>query len=137
MIERLPLKNKKIFVTGSTSGIGRAICMKCAEEGATVIHCGRRLERVNETSETISKQFGLEAIGFELDVRMRDEVIENVKWMMETHGPIDVLVNNAGLSRGLDKFQDASYEDWDEMLDTNVKGLLNVTREVVPYMIKA
>lgn len=79
MTERLPLKNKKVFVTGSTSGIGRAIAMQCAEEGATVIHCGRRKDRVDAVSAEIKKQFGLDAFGYELDVRDRKKLLRSLR----------------------------------------------------------
>jgi 3-hydroxy acid dehydrogenase / malonic semialdehyde reductase len=126
----LSLKGKTILVTGASSGIGRAIAEAAIKEGAHVIAAARRIDRLKELA-ALAEPEGLTFQVIELDVRDR----ERVQQVMREISVPDVLVNNAGLSRGLDKLQDGAYEDWDEMLDTNVKGLLNVTRELVPRML--
>ena len=126
------LTNKIIFITGASSGIGRATAIAFAAQGAKLLLCARRIERLTELQKSLKVQSHI----FQLDVRNRDEVDRAINALPEEWKAIDILVNSAGLSRGLDKFQDASLDDWDEMIDTNVKGLLYVTRKIVPGMIE-
>ena len=133
---RIALKGKTVFITGASSGIGRATARAFAEEGARLLLCARRIERLHELERELKKQdAALDVHSFELDVRDRHAVQHAIESLPTEWQAIDILVNNAGLSRGLDTFQEASLDDWDEMLDTNVKGLLYVTRAVVPGMI--
>ncbi len=128
------LKDKVVFVTGASSGIGRATAVAFAKEGAKLLLCARRIERLNELKSELEKSTRVHI--FQLDVRDRKEVATALDALPDEWKQIDILINNAGLSRGLDKLQDGSLDDWDEMIDTNVKGLLYVTRHIVPGMIK-
>lgn len=130
------LKNKTIFITGASSGIGKATAVKFAECGAHVLLCARRKENVISLAAEIQKQHKVNAHAFYLDVRNSGDVERALGSLPEEWKQISVLVNNAGLSRGLDNTQDAAIEDWEEMIDTNVKGLLYITRAVLPGMIK-
>ncbi len=130
------LNNKIIFITGASSGIGKATATKFAELGANILICARRTEKVQSLADELQKQFNIKAFSFQLDVRNQKEVESALNKIPNEWKNISVLVNNAGLSRGLDNIQDANIEDWDEMIDTNVKGLLYVTRAVLPGMIE-
>jgi serine 3-dehydrogenase len=130
-----PLSHKIVFVTGASSGIGRSTAVRCADAGADVLLCARRLDAVNATAQSIRQKFGVKAHAFQLDVRGRQAVERTLNSLPDEWKNIAVLVNNAGLSRGLDPIQEGSADDWDEMIDTNVKGLLYVTRAVLPGMI--
>jgi 3-hydroxy acid dehydrogenase/malonic semialdehyde reductase len=132
----MQLKNKIVFITGASSGIGRSCAFAFAEQGAKLLLCARRSDRLEKVRNDLEAKFpGIVIHTFELDVRDREAVDEMLSSLPEEWKQIDILVNNAGLSRGLDKLQDGSIDDWEEMLDTNVKGLLYVTRTVVPWML--
>src|SRR6185437_7503424 len=127
---------KTIFITGATSGFGKAIAILFAKNGYNVIINGRRKERLTELQSELEKNYKSDVLSLPFDVRKRDEVTAAIsslpgKWMK-----IDVLVNNAGLASGLADIQDGNLDDWDTMIDTNLKGLLYVTRAVSPFMIK-
>jgi NADP-dependent 3-hydroxy acid dehydrogenase YdfG len=124
------LSGKTALVTGASSGIGQACARALAAEGARVIVAARR----RESLEALAAGIG-EAFVVELDVRDRDAVERAVASLPAEWAEIDVLVNNAGLGRGLDKLHEGDVEGWEEMIDTNVKGLLYVTRAVVPGMV--
>lgn len=126
--------NKTAFVTGATSGIGRATAKALAGEGYDLIITGRRADRLEALKQEIEQQqhVGVKALCF--DVRNRAEVESAVAELEERWRSIDVLVNNAGLAVGLDPIQEGTIEDWERMIDTNVKGLLYVTRAVAPLM---
>ena len=130
------LKNKIVFITGASSGIGKAAAHKFAETGARILICARRLEKVQELAAELRRRHNVQADAFQLDVRNQKEVDHALSNLPRGWERISVLVNNAGLSRGLDNVQEAKIEDWDEMIDTNVKGLLYVTRAVLPGMIE-
>jgi 3-hydroxy acid dehydrogenase/malonic semialdehyde reductase len=130
------LKSQTVFITGASSGIGRAAAIAFAKEGCDLLLCARRMNLLEELKAEIhSKNPEIDIHIFELDVRDQKAVHLALTTLPEEWRMIDILVNNAGLSRGLDKFQDALLSDWEEMLDTNVKGLLYITREIVPGMI--
>ncbi len=130
------LTNQTILITGASSGIGRAAAEAFAHEGARLLICARRIERLQELQADIQKSSPSIAVHIiKLDVRDRDAVDRCLDALPEEWKNVDILVNNAGLSRGLDKLQDGLIEDWEEMIDTNVKGLLYVTRKIVPGMI--
>ncbi len=132
----LSLANKLVFITGASSGIGRATAREFAKQGARLLLCARRIERLHALKAELTDEFPKSEIHvFELDVRDRDAVVAQLAHLPVAQREIDILVNNAGLSRGLDKLQEGDIEDWEEMLDTNVKGLLFVTRAVVPGMV--
>ena len=129
------LTQTTVLITGASSGIGLSCATKFAEAGARLILIARRKDRLNQLSTRLKKDFQTDCFIIQLDVRKRDDVARKLTKLDKEWQSIDVLVNNAGLSRGLDKFHEGSLEDWEEMIDTNVKGLLYVTRLVVPWMI--
>ncbi|HJY64160.1 MAG TPA: SDR family oxidoreductase [Ignavibacteria bacterium] len=130
------MKNKTIFITGATSGIGLSCAGLFAEKGANLILAGRRKERLKEIETDLKKKFKTKSLIFQLDVRKYSSVKKAVDGLPEKWKNIDVLVNNAGLSRGLDKLHEGRLDDWEEMIDTNIKGLLYVSRMVIPLMAK-
>lgn len=127
--------NKIALITGVTSGIGKASADIFAENNYNLIVTGRRHERLREIKNELEKQFGIEVFALCFDVRNNDEVIENINSLPEEWRNIDVLINNAGLAVGLNHIQDGVIDDWERMIDTNIKGLLYVTRAVVPLMV--
>jgi 3-hydroxy acid dehydrogenase / malonic semialdehyde reductase len=130
------LKGKIIFITGATSGIGKACAYAFAGQGANLIISARRLNLVEETAEDIRKSFGVKVHTFKLDVRSKVEVDAAIDSLPKEWKNIDILINNAGLAKGLNKFYEDDPGNWDEMIDTNVKGLLFVTYAVLPGMIE-
>ncbi len=109
------LKNKTVFITGASSGIGQACAEVFAEAGARLILLARRIDRINELAEFLKDKFGTEAIGFQCDVRDSESVFKTVEDLPEAWRDIDILINNAGLSRGLDKIQDGVLQNWEEI----------------------
>ncbi|MGB0954211.1 MAG: SDR family NAD(P)-dependent oxidoreductase, partial [Planctomycetota bacterium] len=131
----MTLSAQTVLITGASSGIGLACAEAFAAAGARLLLCARRKERLRDLTKRLEEEHGTEILAFALDVRDRAAVEESFASMPEAWRAIDILVNNAGLSRGLEPLQEGSYSDWDEMLDTNVKGLLNVSRTLLPGMI--
>lgn len=123
--------SKIAFVTGATSGIGRATALLLAKEGYNLIICGRRAERL----ASLSAEVDVETLELTFDVRDRQSVEEAISTIPEQWKPIDLLINNAGNAHGLSKIQDGDVDDWDAMIDINVKGLLYVTKALVTGMI--
>jgi NADP-dependent 3-hydroxy acid dehydrogenase YdfG len=131
----LSLRGSTIFITGASSGIGRATALAFAKEGARLLLCARRIERL--PSETELRQAGAEAAHlFALDVSDRTAVETTLPALPEAWKNIDVLVNNAGKAKGMSKVYEDNPDHWDEMIDTNVKGLLHVTRAITPGMVQ-
>ncbi len=130
------LKNAVVFITGASSGIGAATAAEFAKQGARLLLCARRVDLLRAMEPDLIEAGAAEVFSFNLDVRDRDEVEGTIATLSDAWGQIDVLVNNAGLSRGLTKLYEDDVENWEEMIDTNVKGLLYVTRAVVPGMVK-
>jgi NADP-dependent 3-hydroxy acid dehydrogenase YdfG len=132
----MKLDGSVVFITGASAGIGEASAFAFAAEGAKLLLAARRVDRLEAMRAKLMEAGakGVHAIG--MDVRDNAAVEEAVRNLPEEWRAIDVLVNNAGLSRGLDKLYQGKVEDWDEMIDTNVKGLLYVTRAVVPGMVE-
>ena len=131
----MSLKGKIVFITGASAGIGAATALAFAAEGARLLLAARRTDKL---AAVVAKAWerGAPAVhSFSLDVRDRGAVQEAIDELPSEWAEIDILVNNAGLSRGLDKLYAGKIEDWEEMIDTNVKGLLYVTRAVVPGMV--
>lgn len=124
-----------LLVTGATSGIGEAVARRFAGEGWRVIISGRRRDRLDALARELDGLHGAEVHPLRMDVRRRAEVERALNALPAEWGAIDVLVNNAGLARGFEPFQEGASDDWEEMIDTNVKGLLYVTRAVVPGMV--
>ncbi len=129
------LENRVVFVTGASAGIGEACARAFAPLGVKLLLCARRGERLEQLAGELRDAHGTKSHTFTLDVRDRAAVNAAVTGLPPAWQPIEVLVNNAGLSRGLDKLYEGSAQDWDEMIDTNVKGLLWVTRAVAPGMV--
>jgi NADP-dependent 3-hydroxy acid dehydrogenase YdfG len=129
------LKDKIVFITGASSGIGRATAFEFARAGARLLLCARRLELLFELESELLKAGAAAVLLFRLDVRDRDAVEKAFADLPHDWASIDILVNNAGLSRGLAKLHEDDPENWEEMIDTNIKGLLYVTRSVVPGMV--
>lgn len=132
----ISLRNKVVLVTGASSGIGEATALGFAREGARLLLCARRRDRLKALEPKLMEAGAAEVFSFELDVQDRDEVEGTLNTLPDAWGEIEVLVNNAGLSRGLKKLYEDDVEDWEEMIDTNIKGLLYVTRVVVPGMVR-
>jgi 3-hydroxy acid dehydrogenase / malonic semialdehyde reductase len=133
----LSLHGKIVFITGASSGIGRATARAFAEQGARLLLCARRIDRLTElTRELSALDADPDVFTFRLDVRDPLAVSETLANLPAEWREIDVLVNNAGLSRGLSPLYENDPPDWDEMIDTNIKGLLYVTRNIVPGMIE-
>jgi len=130
------LSNKIVFITGASSGIGKACAELFAKKKANLILAARRIDRVKSLAKKLEKDNKIKTKCVKLDVRDFDQVNEVIKSLGNNWKKIDILINNAGLSRGLDKIYEGKKEDWDEMIDTNVKGLAYVTRHVVPFMVK-
>src|SRR5512138_1855378 len=131
----LSLKNKIIFVTGASAGIGESTVKAFASEGARILMCARRADRLKELARTLEREYKSEVRHFALDVRDPAAVDKALAGLPDDWRAVEVLVNNAGLSRGLDKLPGGLVSDWEEMIDANVKGLLYVTRAVLPGMI--
>ncbi len=130
------LKGKVAFITGASSGIGKSVAYLFAKEGVNLIISARRFARIKTIADDISEKYGVKVLPLELDVTQRDSVRKIVNELPEQFVNIDILINNAGLGRGLNKIYEDDPKGWDEMIDTNIKGLLNVTRYVVPKMVE-
>src|ERR1700742_1145798 len=120
-----------VFVTGASSGFGAAVARRFAADGARVIAAPRRVDRVKD----LASEFGAQVLPLALDVRDRPAVAAAVAGLPAEFSAVDVLVNNAGLALGLNPAQDADLDDWDQMIDTNCKGLVYCTRAVLPGMV--
>ena len=129
-------KGKIVFVTGASSGIGEACARIFAESGARLLLCARRRDRLKKLTEDLKRRFGTDSHAFTLDVRNRKEVDTSIDHLPKEWQSVDVLINNAGLARGLSKLHQGSIDDWEEMIDTNIKGLLYVSRKIIPGMVK-
>ena len=125
---------KTILITGATSGIGLAAAKKLANKKNQLILCGRRQRKLDEISDELSKSTNVLSLCF--DVSNKNEVNSLLNDLPEQFSSIDVLINNAGNAHGLDTIQDGSLDDWDNMIDSNVKGLLYVSRVIIPKMIE-
>jgi len=130
------LQGRTVFITGASSGIGKSTALAFAREGSRLLICGRRLEPLAELARELMETGAAETHAFTLDVSDGQAVRSTLAELPEAWRDVDVLVNNAGLSRGLTKVYEQDPEDWQEMIDTNVLGLLHVTRAVVPGMVK-
>ncbi len=130
------LRGKTVFITGASSGIGRACARAFAAERARILMAARRLERLEALAAELRTSFGVPTRALALDVRKRQDVERAMGGLPPDWAEVDILVNNAGLSRGLDKLHEGRHEDWEEMIDTNLKGLLYVSRAVVPVMVR-
>ena len=130
------MKNKIALITGASSGIGKACAEKLAALGCKLILAARRMDRLVALSDRLKQQHGTKCVLLELDVRKPEEVASALDNLPEDFRAIDILINNAGLARGVDPIQSGKPQDWDEMIDTNIKGLLYVSRAVLPGMLQ-
>jgi 3-hydroxy acid dehydrogenase/malonic semialdehyde reductase len=128
--------SKIALITGASSGIGEATAQLLAREGYNLILTGRRIGRLETLAKHLNEKYNVEVAISSFDVRNRDEVTDNLENLPAKWKKVNILVNNAGLSQGLDPIDKGSYDDWDTMIDTNIKGLLYVSRVVSNWMIK-
>jgi NADP-dependent 3-hydroxy acid dehydrogenase YdfG len=127
--------SKIVLVTGATSGFGKAIAEKFAANQYHVIVTGRRADRLKALQQELQQTYSTEVLPLAFDVRNKKSCFQSVEALPDKWKPIDVLVNNAGLALGRDYFDEAEIEDWETMIDTNLKGLLYMTKAVLPAMI--
>jgi NADP-dependent 3-hydroxy acid dehydrogenase YdfG len=130
------LENAIVLITGASSGIGAACAKLFARSGAKLILVARRQERLQALATELQRAYGTSSYLLTLDVRDRAAVQQALQSLPPAWAEIDILINNAGLSRGLDKLYSGAVQDWEEMIDTNIKGLLYVTRAVLPGMVE-
>ncbi len=129
------MRDRIVVVTGASAGIGAACARAFARDGARVILTARREDRIRDLADELTREHGTPALPLTLDVRNRALVEAVLGGLPPEWSGVDVLVNNAGLGRGLDRLHEGSPEEWDEMVDTNLKGLLYVTRALLPGMV--
>lgn len=128
--------NKIALITGATAGFGKAVAEIFAKNNYNLIITGRRAERLSEIKKELESTHSINVIPLSFDVRNIEEVQKNFEGLSDEWKAIDVLVNNAGLAGGLSHIQDGDIEDWDRMIDTNVKGLLYVSKAIIPLMVE-
>jgi len=128
--------NKIAMITGATAGIGKAIAEKLAQNNFDLIITGRRAHRLDELEKELRNKYKIRALALSFDVQNRDECFKAIEKLPKDWNKIDILINNAGLAAGLETIQEGHFENWDRMIDTNIKGLLNITRIVSPAMIE-
>jgi 3-hydroxy acid dehydrogenase/malonic semialdehyde reductase len=131
----MSLREKTVFITGASAGIGAATALAFAAEGARLLLAARRTDKLTEVAERAFERGAAAVHSIALDVRSRSAVDSAIAKLPPEWAAIEILVNNAGLSRGMEKLYNGNVEDWEEMIDTNVKGLLYVSRAVVPGMV--
>ena len=127
---------KIVFITGASSGIGKAAAERFAAAGCQLILCARNEQKISDLSKSLQERFHVPIYAFALDVRDKTAVETAIKTLPDAFSEIDILVNNAGLALGLEKVQDNLVSDWEEMIATNITGLLYVTRAVLPTMLR-
>lgn len=130
------LKNKTVLITGASSGIGLACARQFAEKGARLLLCARSVDKLQQVAQQLNQEYAIDIKVFYLDVREKDLVKQSIEALPAEWKSIDILINNAGLAAGLDSVEEADIQDWEDMLDTNVKGLLYVTKAVLSGMIE-
>jgi 3-hydroxy acid dehydrogenase/malonic semialdehyde reductase len=130
------IQEQIVVITGASSGIGASCAKMFAKEGASLILAARRRDKLEEVATEIKQAYQSKIYLLEMDVSDRHGVATSLASLPESWRNVDILVNNAGLSRGLDKLQSGDIENWEEMIDTNVKGLLYVTRSLLPGMVE-
>ncbi len=127
--------NKIVLITGATSGFGKATAEKFAANQFDIIITGRRTDRLEKIKTGLEKKFNIKVLSLAFDVQDKKAVFSAIENMPDEWKSIDILINNAGLALGRDFFEEANMDDWETMIDTNVKGVLYVTKAVLPFMI--
>jgi len=128
------MNKKTALITGATSGIGLATAQLFAKNGLRLILCGRREDRMNDIANELKNLTEVHTLLF--DVRIKEDVFKSIQSLPEAYSKVDILINNAGNAHGLDAIQNGNTEDWDAMLDINVKGLLYVSKAIIPKMLQ-
>lgn len=128
--------SKVVLITGATSGIGKSTASLFARNGYKIIITGRRKDRLTTFANELRKSFSAQILPLEFDVRKFSEVEKHLGSLPDEFSPVDILINNAGLAVGMGPIQEGVIEDWDRMIDTNVKGLLYVSRVVIPQLVE-
>jgi NADP-dependent 3-hydroxy acid dehydrogenase YdfG len=128
--------SKIILVTGASSGFGKAIATKFAAGGWNVIITGRRKKKLDELAKALEANYGIKTLSLVFDVQDKKAVFDNLQNLPSEWQAINILVNNAGLALGRDSFENANLDDWETMIDTNVKGLLYASKAILPMLIK-
>lgn len=131
----ISLTRKIVFITGASSGIGVSCAHYFAQAGAQLILSARRRDKLVELADDLQQKYQAKTLLLSLDVQHADDINAAIQGLSVEWAAIDILINNAGLSRGLDKQYEAPLQDWEEMIDTNIKGLLYMTREIAPGMV--
>lgn len=131
----LSLKDRIVFITGASSGIGKACAEQFASQGARLILAARRMDRLEQLSKNIKTQYKTDVLTLQLDIQNKEEVSNAVSSFEGNWGNVDILVNNAGLALSSDTIQEGNLDNWDIMINTNFRGLLYVTRSILPGMI--
>ena len=130
------IRNDIVLITGASSGIGASCAHAFAAEGARLLLCARRGDRLTTLADELRRQYDVDVHTFILDVRDHDAVKGALAQLPADWRKVDILVNNAGLARGLEKLHEGDVDDWNEMIDTNVKGLLFMSRSIIPGMVE-
>lgn len=130
------MMKRNILITGASSGIGKAMAYTFAEQGDNVIITGRRKDRLENIKSDLERKFNVQVHIYNFDITDTESVISNCRKILQDLGSVHILINNAGLALGLDKFQDYDLTDMMTMVDTNIKGLLTVTRQILPKMVE-
>ena len=130
------LKGKIVFISGASSGIGKACAEAFAKAGTKLILCARNIDKLTELSAELKKQHHADCLNIKLDVSNKEAVSAAIDSLPDEWKKIDILINNAGGALGLEKLHHGDPEDWDTMIDTNIKGLLYLSRKIVPLMLK-
>jgi len=128
--------NKLALITGATSGIGKATSLKLAALGFDLIITGRRKERLESLATSLKRQHNIKVKPLVFDIRINSETDKAVASLEDEWKNIDILINNAGLAAGADPIQEGLWSDWEQMIDTNIKGLLYISKLIIPFMIK-
>jgi 3-hydroxy acid dehydrogenase/malonic semialdehyde reductase len=127
--------NKTVLITGATSGFGKACAIKFAQNNYNIIITGRRDDRLKELQQYLEKEYKVQVCYLCFDIQNKQQVFDSINSLPSAFKPIDILINNAGLALGRDNFETADITDWEIMLDTNVKGIMYITKAVLPIMI--
>lgn len=130
------MMKRNILITGASSGIGKAMAYTFAEQGDNVIITGRRKDKLENIKSDLERKFNVQVHVYNFDITDIEQIISNCQKILQDLGTVHILINNAGLALGLDKFQDYDLTDMMTMVDTNIKGLLCVTRQILPKMVE-